>query len=81
MAVGMGVVVCAVDFNRSLVAYCKLNKARMAEQRNDIKQSLDYAKEAETLFVQFGDRREIAADLHRIQEKAAKVKLGIAASK
>ncbi len=56
------------------VAYCKLNRARIVEARGNFEQALDYAKEAETLFVQFGDRREIAADLQRIQEKAAKLK-------
>ena len=55
------------------VAYCKLNQARIAEQRNDFKQALFFAKEAETLFVQYGDRREIATDLQRIQEKAGKL--------
>jgi tetratricopeptide (TPR) repeat protein len=55
------------------VAYCKLNRALMAERRNDFNKALDCAKEAETLFVQYGDRREIAVDLQRIQEKATKV--------
>jgi hypothetical protein len=55
------------------VAYCKLNLARIAEQCKDFKKALAYAKEA-TLFVQYGDRGEIAADLQRIQEKAIKVK-------
>jgi tetratricopeptide (TPR) repeat protein len=63
------------------VAYCKLNLARIAEQREDLSKALVYAKEAETLFVQFGDRREIAADLQRIQEKAAKLKSSAAPSK
>lgn len=54
------------------VAYCKLNKARIAEKRKDFSNALEYAKEAEKLFVQYGDRLEIAADLQRIQEKATK---------
>jgi len=54
------------------VAYCKLNLARIAERRSDFKRALDYAKEAEVLFVQYGDKREIAADLQRIQERAGK---------
>jgi len=62
-------------------AYGKLNLARIAEHRKDYQKALEYAKEAETLFVQFGDRREIATDLQRIQEKAAKTKPNIAAPK
>jgi hypothetical protein len=54
------------------LAYCKLNRALMAERRNDFSKALDCAKEAETLFVQYGDRREIATTLQRIQEEATK---------
>jgi hypothetical protein len=55
------------------VAYCKLNRALIAERRHDFTKALDCAKEAETLFVQYGDRREIAVALQRIQEEATKV--------
>lgn len=57
------------------VAYCKLNKARIAEKRGNLMEALECAKQAETLFVKFGDKREIASDLKRIQEKAGKLKL------
>lgn len=62
------------------VAYCKLNQARIAERRKDLKKALDYAIEAEVLFVQYGDRREIAADLQRIREKAMEATPGGSAS-
>jgi pyruvate/2-oxoacid:ferredoxin oxidoreductase alpha subunit len=44
------------------------------QKRKDYKDALEHAKEAETLFVQFGNRREIATDLQRIQDKASNVK-------
>ena len=49
------------------VAYCKLNKARLAERRGAYAESLAFAIEAEDLFVRFGDKQEIADDLKRIQ--------------
>jgi hypothetical protein len=52
------------------IAYCNLNKALLAEIRGNFQQALDYANVAEKLFVQYGDQREIATDLQRIQEKA-----------
>lgn len=48
------------------VAHCKLNFARIAEQKGELERALAYAKDAEKLFLAVGAKQDVAYELSRL---------------
>lgn len=48
------------------VAHCKLNFARIAEQKGELEVALAYAKDAEKLFLAVGAKQDVAYELSRL---------------
>lgn len=64
----------AREINRTLkrpiaVAYCKKNDAIISEAKGELSLALAFAREAETIFLQYGKKEDISQDIARILDK------------